>query len=127
MRFKDIQVGDKVLVKKKAETVSVFGGSKSYRVAVDVERVTQAQFIAGGLRFKKDRGIGIGHDSCASVYTESDDQTDELLSENKRVRAKRLAMYNIKAMEKVIANSNDVSEKDCGEISYLCQRMTDKY
>jgi hypothetical protein len=73
--FRDIEVGDLVLVPKNVRLVRM-GGWRSFKVPAKVERVTKTQFVAGGDRFNKERGRLIGSDGfCnATVYAETEDQ-----------------------------------------------------
>jgi hypothetical protein len=67
MRFADVKVGDVVFVPHESG-LNHGWGKTAYRevfwVAATVDKVTNTQFTAGGLRFKKS-GAGVGHSAYA--------------------------------------------------------------
>jgi len=74
MKFENIKVGDKVVVKK---SISLgWNRSKSFRVVTTVTKITKTQFTADGNRYKKDNGSMIG-DSWIEAEVYTDDSQDE--------------------------------------------------
>lgn len=59
-KFKDIKVGDYVLLRKGLRLKGVFGPINSYYVKCKVEKVTSKQFVVEGDRYRKDTGRLVG-------------------------------------------------------------------
>ena len=93
--FYDIKKGDKIALIRKAGirqwNTTLF--AKTFVIHLDVERITKTQFIAGGVRFKKETGREIKSGYCCEhakkatgihqkydrKYDLSVDQSDEYL------------------------------------------------
>ena len=131
MKFKDIKVGDEVLVSTYVKIG--FNKKKRFFVTRKVERVTKTQFVVGGGRYRK-TGEGIGDKRYCSVSFHGDrintfvykkgialDQTEEM---NAFVFKIKLERNLIERIERLSININSrFPKEELLDISHLLEQI----
>jgi len=133
--FKDIKAGEKVSMIERCG-ISLWKTmyfKKSFVIHVEVERTTKTQFVAGGMRFKKETGFeicsGFGRNVArkttgtmndyTGTYDLSVDQSSEFSEYSKKLSAAKLLierendyfnMYNCKTLDD-IATASELLKK----------------
>lgn len=106
MKFKNIKVGDKVVVSK---SISLgWNSSKSFNIVTTVTKTTKTQFTADGNRYRKDYGGMIGNNWVeAEVYIDdSQDQSKEMARFQKKLDFSRYIKKSITDMMQDINKKN---------------------
>ncbi len=70
--FEDIKVNDKVIIRRKVQVG--WSTEKHFWVVCPVDRVTPKQFVAGGVKYRKDDGVQIGGYGTAFKIGEKENQ-----------------------------------------------------
>lgn len=127
MKFKDIKVGDIILVKDRVQS-----GGWSYRhfwVKKEVTRVTPKQFTAGKKRYNKETGsvIGDNYSACAEVVGNVKDQTEERNDFVRRLNFLSRAKGSLSTVQDILDKAyEDVDMENVQRLINELERAVDK-